>query len=97
MALDQLLWTPPLTVAFFSWQHYFSGQQVTQAVESAVDKLLPTLKYNWTVWPLIHVVTFAAIPLEYRMLWVNCANLAWNTFLSSMANEKQPDAKEKAQ
>lgn len=40
------------------------------------------------VWPPLQLINFSFIPVRFQFLYVNVANLAWNTFLSLMANEK---------
>jgi hypothetical protein len=38
------------------------------------------------VWPPLQLINFTFVPLKFQFLFVNMANLAWNTFLSWMAN-----------
>jgi len=40
------------------------------------------------IWPPLQLINFSFVPLRYQFLFVNVANLAWNTFLSLMANKK---------
>ena len=84
--IDQAVWTPPLTVIFFTYEGSLQGGSVADASQTALQKLWPTLKANWTVWPLVHLCTFSLIPLNYRVLWVNCANFLWSGFLSLQAH-----------
>lgn len=86
IALDQLVFTPPVTLAFFSAVQCMEGQSVGDAVQSSVGKVPPTLAVNWTVWPLIHVCTFGFVPLQYRILFINFMNIGWSTFLSIMSS-----------
>jgi len=39
------------------------------------------------VWPPLQLINFSFVPLKYQVLYVNVANLFWNTFLSFMANK----------
>jgi hypothetical protein len=39
------------------------------------------------VWPPLQLINFTFVPLQYRVLYVNVANLFWNTFLSLQANK----------
>lgn len=86
IALDQLVFTPPVTLAFFSVMQCMEGESVDTAVQSSVAKVPPTLAVNWTVWPLIHVCTFGFVPLQYRILFINFANIGWSAFLSIMSS-----------
>jgi protein Mpv17 len=85
--LDQALYTPPLTLAFFSYQCYFSGERdsVAGVLEESLPKMWPTLKVNWVYWSVVHIATFTIIPLEYRVLFVAVKNFFWSAFLSVMA------------
>ena len=48
------------------------------------------------VWPLVHLCTFSVVPLNYRVLWVNCANFVWSGFLSAQAHSASPPPAEQA-
>ncbi|CAE8613122.1 unnamed protein product [Polarella glacialis] len=80
--IDQALFTPPYTLAFFMFQNMLSGDGFRASCRAAGDKLLPTLKVNWTYWSLVHVASFTVIPLEYRVLFVSFKNFLWSGFLS---------------
>lgn len=47
----------------------------------------PTFVVDCAVWPALQLVNFKFVPLQYRVLYVNVFNLAWNTFLSMQANK----------
>jgi len=84
IAIDQLLWTPPLTICFFSTMkvlEFYSDPTLMNMIQMEIEgKLWTSLKTGWTVWPLIHLVTFTVIPLRHRILWISTANLGWSTF-----------------
>jgi hypothetical protein len=87
--IDQALYTPPLTLAFFSFQHFltlpFETRSLLESVTSSTDKLWPTLKVNWVYWSCVHIATFSIIPVDYRVLFVATKNLLWSAFLSITA------------
>jgi protein Mpv17 len=82
IAVDQLIFTPPLTVGFFLFQELASGGGAASAVEAAATETVPTLLYNWTFWSVAHVITFTFVPLEHRVAWVALKNFTWSGFLS---------------
>ena len=49
---------------------------------------LETYLYDCIVWPPLQLINFTFIPLRFQFLFVNIANIGWNTFLSLMANKK---------
>ncbi|CAI5717148.1 unnamed protein product [Peronospora farinosa] len=87
IAIDQVILAPPLALAFFTYAGYSEGEPLHDTVKTAVTKLRPTLAVNWTVWPLVHVGTFGFVPLQYRVLYINVANIGWSAFLSQMASK----------
>ncbi|CAH0483082.1 unnamed protein product [Peronospora belbahrii] len=86
IAADQLVLAPPLALAFFTYAGSAEGKPLRDTVQSAVTKFRPTLAVNWAVWPLVHVGTFGFVPLQYRVLYINLANVGWSAFLSQMAS-----------
>jgi hypothetical protein len=49
---------------------------------------LETYLADCIVWPPLQLINFTFIPLRFQFLFVNVANIGWNTFLSFMANKK---------
>jgi protein Mpv17 len=60
------------------WQH--SWQKVREVY-------VETFVMDCIVWPPLQLINFTFIPVRFQFLYVNVANLAWNTFLSLMANK----------
>lgn len=62
-----------------------------RAAQQVQDKLWPTLKVNWVVWPVLQAVNMSVVPLQYRLLYINVCSLFWSAFLSNMAaGDKTP-------
>ncbi|KAG2304732.1 hypothetical protein Bca4012_063790 [Brassica carinata] len=49
---------------------------------------LPMLTAGWKLWPFAHLITYGFVPVEQRLLWVDCVELIWVTILSTYSNEK---------
>ena len=104
IAIDQLLFTPPLTFGFFAWQHLLSAAEPSAfgAAEFASNNLWPTLRINWVYWSLVHTITFACVPLQYRVAFVALKNFFWGGYLSwaarsECAEEQHDDRLSRAQ
>ncbi|CEG47802.1 Peroxisomal membrane protein MPV17 and related proteins [Plasmopara halstedii] len=89
VAADQLIFSPPLAIAFFTYAGVSENKLLHNSVENAVDKLVPTLVANWSVWPMVHMCTFGFVPLQYRILFINIVNIGWSAFLSRMASKDE--------
>jgi protein Mpv17 len=86
-AIDQLLWAPIFTSIFFSFMKTVEGHP-DQVVDEVKTKLWPTMKVNWGVWPLAHLINFRFVPSSQRILYINSVQIGYNTFLSTMAAAK---------
>ena len=90
IAADQLIFTPPLTFAYFFWTHVLSVRDgLGPALGFANENLWPTLRVNWVYWSAVHVMTFALVPLEYRVAFVAVKNFFWGSYLSWAATPEQ--------
>ncbi|PIA29526.1 hypothetical protein AQUCO_05900036v1 [Aquilegia coerulea] len=49
---------------------------------------IPMLTAGWKLWPFAHLITYGVVPVEQRLLWVDCVELIWVTILSTLSNEK---------
>lgn len=83
MACDQLLMTPLLTLAFFMGMKTMEGAP-EQAIPTVKEKLWPSLKANWVVWPVLHIINFAFIPTSQRILYCNVMAIFWTAYMSTV-------------
>ena len=60
---------------------------LAEAQKSIRSNFWITMKTNWMCWPLVNFVNFLVIPLRYRLLFLNFFAVAWNMFLSGIANK----------
>jgi hypothetical protein len=89
MLLDQLLMCPTATAVFFMVMRCWEGHP-HDAVAYMRSKMLPTLKANYILWPLAHIINFAFVPPEQRILYCNAVGIAWTAILSSILNARTP-------
>lgn len=59
------------------------GQSWEYSYDMAKDKIKGIMFAAWKFWPLVHCITYGAIPARHRILWVNCVDLFWNAILAS--------------
>jgi protein Mpv17 len=84
----QLTWTLFINCAFFFTTTTMETGNPQLGIQSIQDKLWPTLKVNWVVWPVLQGVNFSMIPAPYRLLYINFCSLFWSAFLSNQAAAK---------
>mmetsp|Transcript_15182 Transcript_15182/g.32563 ORF Transcript_15182/g.32563 Transcript_15182/m.32563 type:complete len:195 (-) Transcript_15182:585-1169(-) len=89
-AIDQVLWAPIFTSVFFGTMKALDNK-TDEIVPEIENKLWPTMKVNWTVWPLAHVINFRFIPSSQRILYINVIQVGYNAFLSTMQAAKSSD------
>jgi hypothetical protein len=82
----QLTWTIAINCMFFFTSTFMATGDVKASTQAISDKLWPTLKVNWVVWPVLQGINLSVVPLQYRLLFVNVASLFWSAYLSSVAS-----------
>ncbi|GAB9469858.1 Sym1 protein [Globisporangium polare] len=92
IAMDQVFFAPSISTTFYTVTQSLEGKSLHDALQVAKEKVPPTLRVNYMVWPLVHLFTFNFVPLQYRILYINFVSIGWSTFLSQMTNAKTTTA-----
>lgn len=71
-----------------------AGETWEYSRDEAKGKIKNIMFTAWKFWPLVHCVTYGAIPARHRILWVNCVDLFWNAILASLASGESSDEDE---
>ncbi|KAL1139712.1 hypothetical protein AAG570_006690 [Ranatra chinensis] len=82
VAVDQLLCSPVLLATFMTCIGLMEGRSLAEVKEKLRASYLDILIANYKVWPLVQMVNFAFMPLNYRVLFLQGVAVGWNTFLS---------------
>jgi len=80
----QLTWTVAINCGFFWTTTFMETGSSSAGIAKIQDKLWPTLKVNWVVWPVLQGISFSVIPLQYRILYINFCSLFWSAYLSNV-------------
>lgn len=88
VALDQLLFAPPFMASILSLLRLLDGDKPAVIVESLKKNYFKLLTTNWQVWPFIQMANFYFVPLNYQVILVNSASVAWNTYVAYVAEQK---------
>lgn len=81
LMLETFLWSPASVGGYLTCRTLLEGSNV-------LDKL--RLKYKeallaaWTFWPGVSIINYGLVPLQHRVLYVNCLSVVWNAYLTHL-------------
>ncbi|CAG8960317.1 hypothetical protein HYFRA_00012391 [Hymenoscyphus fraxineus] len=82
VAFDQLIFAPVGIATFFTAMTVAEGGG-RRAVSSKLREMyLPTLKANFMVWPLVQIINFRIMPIQFQLPFVSTVGIAWTAYLS---------------
>lgn len=87
VAFDQTLWAAIWNSIYFLVLGFLRFESPSSVYEELKAKFWPMLTAGWKLWPFAHLITYGVIPVEQRLLWVDCVELIWVTILSGYSNE----------
>ncbi|EYU26408.1 hypothetical protein ABFS82_08G183400 [Erythranthe guttata] len=85
---DQTVWSAIWNSIYFTLLGVLRFESPANIFSEWKATFLPMLTAGWKLWPFAHLVTYGVIPVEQRLLWVDCVELIWVTILSTYSNEK---------
>lgn len=85
---DQTIWTGIWNCIYFIALGLMRFESPATIFKELKATFWPLLRAGWKLWPFAHIVTYGVIPVEQRLLWVDCVELIWVTILSTYSNEK---------
>uniref|UniRef100_K4ACS0 Peroxisomal membrane protein 2 n=1 Tax=Setaria italica TaxID=4555 RepID=K4ACS0_SETIT len=88
VAFDQTIWSAIWNSIYFVVLGFLRLESPTTIYSELKSTFWPMLTAGWKLWPFAHLVTYGVIPVEQRLLWVDCVELIWVTILSTYSNEK---------
>lgn len=88
IAFDQTAWSAVWNSIYFVVLGLLRFESPENIFNELKTTFLPLLTAGWKLWPFAHLITYGVIPVEQRLLWVDCVELIWVTILSTYSNEK---------
>ncbi|KAK7335506.1 hypothetical protein VNO80_27392 [Phaseolus coccineus] len=88
VAFDQTVWSAIWNSIYFVVLGLLRFESLTNIYGELKSTFFPLLTAGWKLWPFAHLITYGLIPVEQRLLWVDCVELVWVTILSTYSNEK---------
>lgn len=86
VVIDQLLWAPTFASCLLSFIGVTAGASPNQIALSISQLISHVILASWAIWPLTHYVSFRFVPASNRLLFINAAQVLFNTVASSIAN-----------
>eukprot|EP00118_Oscarella_pearsei_P008732 m.46517 g.46517 ORF g.46517 m.46517 type:complete len:234 (+) comp33701_c1_seq5:393-1094(+) len=69
------------------------GGGVEGGVERVKDKIIPTMKANYMLWPAVQIVNFKLVPLAHQLNFVLIVSLGWAAYLSLLGSKNTEEEK----
>ncbi|KAF7141784.1 hypothetical protein RHSIM_Rhsim06G0149000 [Rhododendron simsii] len=88
VAFDQTAWAALWNSIYFVVLSFLRLESPENTFNELKATFWPMLTAGWKLWPFAHLITYGVVPIEQRLLWVDCVELIWVTILSTYSNEK---------
>ncbi|GAB2258862.1 hypothetical protein Droror1_Dr00015022 [Drosera rotundifolia] len=88
VVFDQTMWSAIWNSIYYTVVGLLRLDSPITIYNELIATFWPMLTAGWKLWPFAHLVTYGVIPVEQRLLWVDCVELIWVTILSTYSNEK---------
>jgi protein Mpv17 len=82
VAFDQLIFAPFGIACFFTVMTVAEGGGRRAIAHKLRDMYVPTLKANLLVWPLVQIINFRLMPIQFQLPFVSTVGIAWTAYLS---------------
>ncbi|KAG9229260.1 integral membrane protein-like protein [Amylocarpus encephaloides] len=93
VAFDQLIFAPVGIAVFFTAMTIAEGGGRRAVSHKLRDMYLPTLKANFMVWPLVQIINFRLMPLQFQLPFVSTVGIAWTVYLSLSNSAEEGEAR----
>ncbi|KAK4634410.1 hypothetical protein CLAFUW4_00070 [Fulvia fulva] len=90
VAFDQFIFAPVGLAAFFTFMTVAEGGGRRAVTKKFQDVYLPALKANFLVWPLVQVLNFRVIPIQFQIPFVSTVGIFWTAYLSLTNASDEP-------
>ena len=92
--MDQTIYIGTKCSIYIIAVNMLAGESWEYSTDMVKEKLKGIMFTAWKFWPLVHCVTYGAIPAQHRILWVNCVDLFWNAILALKTSKDDDDSED---
>lgn len=89
VAVQQVFFAPVIITYFFSAQALFAGESLEDTWERLKMTFPKSIVNSAKLWPLVTVVNFTVIPVEYRSIFAGAIAVGWQTYLSFLNRQAE--------
>jgi protein Mpv17 len=82
VAFDQTIWSAIWNSIYYVTLGLLRLESPARIWKDLTATFFPLLTAGWKLWPFAHLVTYGLVPVEQRLLWVDCVEIVWVTILS---------------
>jgi protein Mpv17 len=75
---------------FFTFMTVAEGGGKRAVIRKFQDVYMPALKANYIVWPLVQIVNFRLVPIQFQIPFVSTIGIAWTAYLSVTNSSDEP-------
>ncbi|GAV01022.1 hypothetical protein RvY_11798 [Ramazzottius varieornatus] len=90
VATDQLVSGPPFQFAFFWSMGTLEGKSWKEVCEEYRSKFLTVFLADCALWVPMQCINFRFVSPKFRILFISCTFVVWNTFLSYFKHQEYP-------
>ncbi|KAF8370119.1 hypothetical protein HHK36_031846 [Tetracentron sinense] len=83
VAFDQTAWAAVWNSIYYVVLGFLRFESPANIFGELKATFWPMLTAGWKLWPFAHLITYGVVPVEQRLLWVDCVELIWVTILST--------------
>eukprot|EP00439_Symbiodinium_sp_Y106_P029296 s932_g3.t1 len=89
VAMDQTLFSATLNAAYALLLGILAGKTLEESMSHMRRTVPPAMFSSWRFWPIVHLVTYSSfMPIQFKVLWNDIAEVVWVAILSYIANVK---------
>uniref|UniRef100_A0A7E4VSH1 Mitochondrial inner membrane protein Mpv17 n=1 Tax=Panagrellus redivivus TaxID=6233 RepID=A0A7E4VSH1_PANRE len=82
LALDQLLFAPIFTGTIVFNLRLLEGNGIKSAYKRLCRDYTDIMTNFYKLWPVVQLINYSFVPLNYRVVFIQAVALLWNVYLS---------------
>eukprot|EP00931_Biecheleriopsis_adriatica_P121680 TRINITY_DN96741_c0_g1_i1.p1 TRINITY_DN96741_c0_g1~~TRINITY_DN96741_c0_g1_i1.p1 ORF type:complete len:360 (-),score=64.46 TRINITY_DN96741_c0_g1_i1:12-1091(-) len=90
VVMDQTIFAVTLNTAYALMLGALAAKPLGEVLQRTWATLAPAMLSSWRFWPFVHLVTYSPfMPIEFKVLWNDIAEIVWVAILSVIANDEK--------